>query len=556
MARAAVVGRRQKEVLLASLAGSGEVSRWARKSTALARAGQSAAPLLTIMVFRLASTGEGIMAARNACSALTGSSITRRGAVELGLLMTFGLVGCSGEPSSSVPEPEPEPKPEPEPEPEPIDEEPAPVEEVEPEEPDPADWTEVELEPAPRLEYSAGNVLEPADWHWCDGVLATGVGVFEDEKSPDNGKCTFAAWNPVSGLRFEYSGALQESNEELIGDTPKVIATYGELPVAWVIYRVRRSASGLDPESTHLYARRINFDSGELEERVELLDGEFNDMFDSLIQWVPSSDNCCGIVVATDYNEAIDSGGFSNYHVLALNREGKVSDYYDKEWRYTHSTSASGVFTVDDRYGDRQWLYDLDTGSALFERTIGPTEGYTTDIMPLGADRYLSNVYDCDRTAIIDPAAGMTPFFDKIMSLSPDGYADDPLFASGLHDGSVILGVYGGIAKVDPEGNMSAILDGERGQALGLEVMGVDHMTGDIYVKTTDENVVVSAAGEDVGRWTMYPYSAQPLEISYKVVRFDARKVDAVLYASEETLPDGSGSVRYVVTRGGAPGFA
>ena len=48
MARAAVVGRRQKEVLLASLAGSGEVSRWARKSTALARAAKEKRPVLAL----------------------------------------------------------------------------------------------------------------------------------------------------------------------------------------------------------------------------------------------------------------------------------------------------------------------------------------------------------------------------------------------------------------------------------------------------------------------------------------------------------------------------
>ncbi len=483
------------------------------------------------------------MAARNAFWALSETSVTRRTAVGIGAFAALGLIGCSGGQEEDVSESEPDQKD--------ADSASTPAAEPEPEEPDPADWTEVELTPAPELQHPNGETFSPSDWHWCDGVLATGVWMQEYESSSDFGKCSFAVWNPVSGLRFEFYGTLQDADEELIGGTPKIIASYGEAPVAWIIYRVRKSASGLDPESTHLYASRINFEEGELEERVELPDGDFNDTYDELMTWVPSTEDYCGIMIATDYEESTNKGDGANQHVLALDEAGQATDYYQKEWRYDAATSASGIFIFDDYYGDRQWMYDLDTGSAIFEEAIDPTTGAFNSVMPLGENRYLANVYNRDRIEIIDPSDGVTSLADKIDALFPDGNPTDPSFAASLHDGSAILGIGGCIAKIDPMGNVSAILDVRRGEALGIEVMGVDPMTGDIYVKTTDENVIIDVSGADAGRWTVCPWSAQPTGESYSVVRVDVRKVEAVLFIPEGRLDETSS---YTVTRGGAPG--
>ena len=474
-------------------------------------------------------------------------TLTRRDAVGAALAAgSMLLAGCAGKGSSpAVKQVQPE-------EVEPV--EPAkPIEQTA--EPDPADWTQVELDPAPTLSWTVGtsdNSVTPNDWHWEDGVLATSVAAVMDARADEAGQVSFASFDPVSGLSFSFAGAVAQANEEII-EEPFVTSTYGAERAAWLVYRVRQEADGLDPESTHIYAQRLDYASGGLGDRVELPDGDLHGSFGTSYR-LASSATRVGVYVENDAGTS----------VISLASDGTVETVQTGGFSLLTSFAA-GAYAhtkLDEREG-RDQLRSLDDGSVLLEsRRVDDYEdtpnmsSYTymvDEAMRLSDGVFLTGAGDLDTITYYVQGSEPVALADQIMALMPEdstrGYTNAQ-FMGQLLDGSVILSIMRSVIRVSAGPTIECLLERERFDALEAVVMGADAVTGDIYLQTTDENVIMSPAGEDAGRWSLYPVSAHASSYGSVYTTNDTSQTKAVLWLERN---DDDEVTRAVVTRGGQP---
>ena len=474
-------------------------------------------------------------------------TLTRRDAVGTALAAgSLLLTGCAGKGSSpAVKQVQPD-------EVEPV--EPAePIEQTA--EPDPADWTQVELDPAPTLSwtnsYGAERSNAPNDWHWCEGVLATSVSYVPLGSDTSGANCSFAAFDPVSGRLFEYLGVVAQPNEDY-EDQPFVIATYGAERVSWLVYRVRQESDGLEPESTHVYAQRLDYETGELGERVELPDGDLGGWLDVTAS-VAASETRIGLYVA---------GGESN-SMVSLASDGMVDVLLSDPLLDMLDDYASGTYAhaqIDPETG-RDRLCSLDDGSALlesaryddYEETLSTwTHEYMVrDAIRLSDGVFLTGCSDVGSLTYYVQGSEPVSLADQIEAQWEGTKVNLGLtyYVGQQRDGSVVLAGSGVLLRIGVGPTVEFLLDYDRFTALDAEVMGMDAVTGDIYLTTTDEQVIMSSVGEDVGRWTIFPRGAYyNSNHDETVVNTDVTQTEAVL-----GLEGDDEVTRAVVTRGGQP---
>lgn len=462
-------------------------------------------------------------------------TLTRRDAVGAALAAgSMLLAGCAGKGSlPAVKQVQPE-------EVEPA--EPAePIEQTA--EPDPADWTQVELDPAPTLSWTVGtsdNSVTPNDWHWEDGVLATSVAAVTHTDADKAGQVSFAVWNPISGRRFEFMGSVAQPDEEFIND-PFVTSTYGADRVAWLVYGVRQAADGLDPESNHVYAQQLDFDSGELGDRVEFPRRGLYKVGGHQVR-IPSSETKIAVALHLDVTYTDNT-----LTVYSLAPDGSLDELQSERNFTVNSTNAAGVYEsfTDEHAFATNHLYNVEDGTQIVESS----EVRLDDAYRLSDDLWLVNPGSTEMALLSVSSGSLTSLEETIASLTAE-YLSSSLsrveVGYQLLDRSVILVAVDQIIRVKPDGSVEVLLEQERFRGLEAQVRGVDQVTGDVYLTTTDEQVIMNLAGEDAGNWTVAPSGG-----SYEQgTNTDPTQTKAVLWLERN---DDDEVTRAVVTRGGQP---
>lgn len=428
-----------------------------------------------------------------------------------------------------------------------------------------------------------------SDWKWTGGAMVSNVihcwdgdsSVDSDSSSKSSsdsldgsGEYAFGVWTPALDESKEIHVSMLESGEKEYSE-PQVAATYGDNPAVFVFYAVKTKAVGTTPESVHLFAHEVDLDTGELSDRIDLRTEE-----DNLIDYeqgyeyslLAESRNMVAIKKTWHSDEKYTankderSATINHTQVMGVTHDSDTAKvlqtFQDKIVLTTDSggyqyakqvnASASGV-SLYDAYMVRDNSYHLYSVEDNKEIMSFPLNYCDTDYSScdLSRMRYLGkNMYVTDDSYsgkfVIDSTTGKRQSLKDVLGLSKD---EDVRAVDQFSDGTLYV-------QTDGNGNESKrvfllssdlkpteVLDGPQWGRLLLtdgSFKGINYLTKTIYVKTTDEQIIVDAQGKSVGKYTQLPLDDDSMVCDHAAMEWMAWS------------PESSGDV--IVTIGQAPG--
>lgn len=428
-----------------------------------------------------------------------------------------------------------------------------------------------------------------SDWKWTGGAMVSNVihcwdgdsSVDSDSSSRSSsdsldgsGEYAFGVWTPALDESKEIHVSMLESGEKEYSE-PQVAATYGDNPAVFVFYAVKTKAVGTTPESVHLFAHEVDLDTGELSDRIDLRTEE-----DNLIDYeqgyeyslLAESRNMVAIKKTWHSDEKYTankderSATINHTQVMGVTHDSDTAKvlqtFQDKIVLTTDSggyqyakqvnASASGV-SLYDAYMVRDNSYHLYSVEDNKEIMSFPLNYCDTDYSScdLSRMRYLGkNMYVTDDSYsgkfVIDSTTGKRQSLEDVLGLSKD---EDVKAIDQFSDGTLYV-------QTDGNGNESKrvfllssdlkpteVLDGPQWGRLLLtdgSFKGINYLTKTIYVKTTDEQIIVDAQGKSVGKYTQLPLGDDSTVCDHAAMEWMAWS------------PESSGDV--IVTIGQAPG--
>lgn len=427
------------------------------------------------------------------------------------------------------------------------------------------------------------------DWKWTGGAMVSNVihcwdgdsSVDSDSSSKSSsdsldgsGEYAFGVWTPALDESKEIHVSMLESGEKEYSE-PQVAATYGGNPAVFVFYAVKTKAVDTTPESVHLFAHEVDLETGELSDRIDLRTEE-----DNLIDYeqgyeyslLAESRNMVAIKKTWHSDEKYTankderSATINHTQVMGVTHDSDTAKvlqtFQDKIVLTTDSggyqyakqvnASASGV-SLYDAYMVRDNSYHLYSVEDNKEIMSFPLNYCDTDYSScdLSRMRYLGkNMYVTDDSYsgkfVIDSTTGKRQSLEDVLGLSKD---EDVKAVDQFSDGTLYV-------QTDGNGNESKrvfllssdlkpteVLDGPQWGRLLLtdgSFKGINYLTKTIYVKTTDEQIIVDAQGKSVGKYTQLPLDDDSMVCDHAAMEWMAWS------------PESSGDV--IVTIGQAPG--
>ena len=427
------------------------------------------------------------------------------------------------------------------------------------------------------------------DWKWTGGAMVSNVihcwdgdsSVDSDSSSRSSsdsldgsGEYAFGVWTPALDESKEIHVSMLESGEKEYSE-PQVAATYGDNPAVFVFYAVKTKAVGTTPESVHLFAHEVDLDTGELSDRIDLRTEE-----DNLIDYeqgyeyslLAESRNMVAIKKTWHSDEKYTankderSATINHTQVMGVTHDSDAAKvlqtFQDKivitadsdGYQYTKQVeaSASGV-SLYDAYLVKDNSYHLYSVEDNKEITSFPLNYCNPNYSScdLSRMRYLGkNIYvtgnTYDYSYVIDSTTGKQQSLKDVLGLSKD---EDVRAVDQFSDGTLYV-------QTDGNGNESKrvfllssdlkpteVLDGPQWGRLLLtdgSFKGINYLTKTIYVKTTDEQIIVDAQGKSVGKYTQLPLDDDSMVCDHSVMEWMAWS------------PESSGDV--IVTIGQVPG--
>lgn len=427
------------------------------------------------------------------------------------------------------------------------------------------------------------------DWKWTGGAMVSNVihcwdgdsSVDSDSSSRSSsdsldgsGEYTFGIWTPSLDESKEIHVSMLESGEKEYSE-PQVAATYGDNPAVFVLYVVKTKAVGTTPESVHLFAHEVDLETGELSDRIDLRTEE-----DNLIDYeqgyeyslLAESRNMVAIKKTWHSdekytaNKSEQSATINHTQVMGVTHDSDAAKvlqtFQDKivitadsdGYQYTKQVeaSASGV-SLYDAYLVKDNSYHLYSVEDNKEITSFPLNYCNPNYSScdLSRMRYLGkNIYvtgnTYDYSYVIDSTTGKQQSLKDVLGLSKD---EDVRAVDQFSDGTLYV-------QTDGNGNESKrvfllssdlkpteVLDGPQWGRLLLtdgSFKGINYLTKTIYVKTTDEQIIVDAQGKSVGKYTQLPLNDDSMVCDHSVMEWMAWS------------PESSGDM--IATIGQAPG--
>lgn len=427
------------------------------------------------------------------------------------------------------------------------------------------------------------------DWKWTGGAMVSNVihcwdgdsSVDSDSSSRSSsdsldgsGEYAFGIWTPSLDESKEIHVSMLESGEKEYSE-PQVAATYGDNPAVFVLYVVKTKAVGTTPESVHLFAHEVDLETGELSDRIDLRTEE-----DNLIDYeqgyeyslLAESRNMVAIKKTWHSdekytaNKSEQSATINHTQVMGVTHDSDAAKvlqtFQDKivitadsdGYQYTKQVeaSASGV-SLYDAYLVKDNSYHLYSVEDNKEITSFPLNYCNPNYSScdLSRMRYLGkNIYvtgnTYDYSYVIDSTTGKQQSLKDVLGLSKD---EDVRAVDQFSDGTLYV-------QTDGNGNESKrvfllssdlkpteVLDGPQWGRLLLtdgSFKGINYLTKTIYVKTTDEQIIVDAQGKSVGKYTQLPLNDDSMVCDHSVMEWMAWS------------PESSGDM--IATIGQAPG--
>lgn len=412
-------------------------------------------------------------------------------------------------------------------------------------------------------EVTLGSVRCGGDWKWHAGVISTGA-----VSCGGSDEYAVNVWVPGEDSIRTVDFSLLQDDDEKTFDDPELVATYGDDPAVFILYNVKTKAKGTTPESVHMYVQQVDLDKRTLGERIDLMtesDNVVNAKDDYEHQWVASSDSA--VLIAKTWKT--DAAGHVSLMMLrpGLTKAAAVrtidnaevdSHTYTKD-ATVYSSTHDGTYLVRDT---AYHLYAVNDGRELtkfplnFCRTDGDDGSCSVTAyyrLKEGAyavttDSYGSNVED---TNLIDASGKVT----RLSSLAK-GPRVVPAGMTQLSDGSLTFwshiedgGFWHGfrLFTLSTDFKLTEVLDADQwsrlfGSSSVDGYKGVNYLTKEFYVRTTDEQIVVNEKGESIGTYGTLPMDDDP---------FGDTDHTAVKWIAWESGSDGGG--RTVLTTGKAP---
>ncbi|PLS29819.1 zinc ribbon domain-containing protein [Bifidobacterium parmae] len=430
---------------------------------------------------------------------------------------------------------------------------------------------------ASRWSWSGGamvsNLISCAD----DGYATDGETASNGSQAGGEGEYSFGLWTPALNASEVVHVSMLESGEKA-ETTPIVAATYGDDPAVFVIYAVKTKAVGTTPETVHLYAHEVNVNTGELGKRIDLKTEEDN-LADR------DQDYQYAVIGASDTRVAVQKTWHTEETFTVNGREDKERVDHAQVMALTHGrktattlqtfkdegavTSDSGGYqsvdmtetevkdvSVYDTYlatvkrpgtpvsTKTYQLYSIDGNKKLVdvpETYCGRSYGCGADtIRRVGDDHWLFNGWMVDSTGAAKSVA-------SIVGVSEDSQLDLNQFSDGtVYVQAVDFGddYAKRIFLIDDDLQSTEVLDKDQWGRLLLSsgsFKGINYLTDEIYVQTTDEKIIVDRKGKSVGSFDLLPASEDTAHL-------DHTHMSWMLYMTD----DGD----YTVTRGQSPSNA
>lgn len=430
----------------------------------------------------------------------------------------------------------------------------------------------------------SSRTIEASEWMWHSGMLGTRPNRcdYNAEDGPAD-SYGYGIWTPQLDMPVACTLSPVQEDEKMTDTTQtgqRIAATYGDDPAVFLIYRVTVKAKGTTPQTDHLYAQPVTVASSgcTLGNRIEL------DNHGGNVHLLTATDDKIAVVESwEDSQERANSKGdkkdvdINHAMVSVIDRDGKLTKatydqgvsendehYFDTKPFSVAGYAAAGLYV--DRSGSGDFTFhDLDSDKALFKLGAQYCGGNNSEfdddcgvdgVWRLGSDRFLvadGTVGQGARYFIVDSTGKATAVKS---SIAPDkesyGRSADYLLGHSelvqLKDRSfVVVGGSNVLYRMDVNGRFTPIIDRDRLAKLRDGVnsdIHVNYVTGQIYLETTDENLVVGLDGKSVGEYTWEPddYWNYPTDFTSP---FDLTQLDWVTWTDDD-------GVQYV-TLGGDP---
>lgn len=391
-------------------------------------------------------------------------------------------------------------------------------------------------------------------WDWSGGALVSAMVSCADDgyatdgetssngsQSGDEGEYSFGLWTPALEKSKVIHVSMLKSGEKEEA-APTVAATYGDDPAVFVIYAVKTKAVGTTPETVHLYAHEVNVEKGTLGKRIDLKTEEDNLIDrDQDYRYAVIGQSDTRVAVQKTWrttekftvNDGESSRDIDHAQIMALTR-GKseattLQTFQDKGEVVSDSGGYQSIdmteFEVDgigvyDTYAVAEQgpksktyhLYAIDGDKKLVDvpdTYCGSEYGCGVDrIRRVGDDHWLFDDWMVDATGAATSVASIVGV-DEDAGLDLDQFADGTVYVQSNYDQD------GNNAKrvflIDDDLKATEVLDKDRWNRLLLSdggFEGINYLTGEIYVKTTDEQITVNRKGKAVGSYDELPYAA------------------------------------------------
>lgn len=402
-----------------------------------------------------------------------------------------------------------------------------------------------------------------SDWHWEGSALvsdviacpAGGSSTNSSESSSTSssdggdGEYSVGVWTPAFDQSKEIHVSMLESGEKEYSE-PKVAATYGDNPAVFVIYAVKTKAVGTTPESVHLYAHEVDMKNGTIGKRIDL-----RTEADNLINYEQDYDytvlgaSNATVAVAktwhTDMQYNVNGGTntleVGHTQVMGLTRNQHeattLQTFQDvvanNEEGYPEVTTerASNV-TMQDVYmvsGTSYRLYSIDANKQITsfgnDFCPGNSDGWGCNVKTIrhvGGDIYAIGAEW--NSFILDTANGKARYMAEVIghndadtyngNISWDQFSDGTLYILDRSSVSNEIHVY----LLDKNLKKTEVLDSDQWNRLLLgsgEFNGINYLTKRIYVKTTDQQIMVDEKGDSTGEYTRLPAEGEDAECDH-----------------------------------------
>lgn len=319
----------------------------------------------------------------------------------------------------------------------------------------------------------------------------------------------------------------------MFDSNPDVIATYGDDPAVFILYNVKTKAKGTTPETVHLYAQQVDLDKKKLGERIDLMTES-----DSVINYEDGYE--CHLIAASDSAmlvakewKADDAGhvvlmllrpGLTKSTVVRTIDHAEVDEHCYAKDATVYSGVHNGTYLIRDT---AYHVYSVNDNKELTKfplnfcrtGTDGITGGSSCDVTSyyrLKEGSYVVNTdtygSDVEATSLID-AAGKTTRLSPLVK----GYEGASRDMVQCADGSLVIWFHTNEAfqhdfhllTLSTDFKPTEVLDTDQwkrlfGQGSG-GFKGVNYLTRELYVQTTDEQIVVDESGKSTGSYTYLP---------------------------------------------------